>query len=133
MSAPDRRAMLDRADGAPSVRRQCALLSVARSGVYRGAQAGQRQRRRSDPPDRRAVHPLALPRLAPDDGDAADRGGRREPQARAAADASDGGRGARAKAENEQARARPQDLSLSPARHANHVWAADISVPQQAA
>ncbi len=35
MSAPDRRAMLDRADGALSVRRQCALLGVARSGVYR--------------------------------------------------------------------------------------------------
>jgi putative transposase len=35
MSAPDRRAMLDRADGALSLRRQCALLGVARSGVYR--------------------------------------------------------------------------------------------------
>ena len=35
MSAPDRRAMLDRADKLLSVRRQCALLSVARSGVYR--------------------------------------------------------------------------------------------------
>ena len=35
MSAPDRRAMLDRADAALSVRRQCALLNVARSGVYR--------------------------------------------------------------------------------------------------
>ena len=46
MSAPDRRAMLDRADKTLSVRRQCALLSVARSGVYRRAQAGQRQRPR---------------------------------------------------------------------------------------
>ena len=35
MSAPDRRAMLDRADKSLSVRRQCALLGVARSGVYR--------------------------------------------------------------------------------------------------
>jgi len=35
MSAPDRRAMLDCADRALSVRRQCALLGVARSGVYR--------------------------------------------------------------------------------------------------
>ena len=35
MSAPDRRAMLDRADQALSLRRQCALLGVARSGVYR--------------------------------------------------------------------------------------------------
>ena len=37
MSAPDRRAMLDRADQALSLRRQCALLGVARSGVYRPA------------------------------------------------------------------------------------------------
>ena len=35
MSAPDRRAMLDRADRALSLRRQCTLLGVARSGVYR--------------------------------------------------------------------------------------------------
>ena len=35
MSAPDRRALLDRADKALSIRRQCMLLGVARSGVYR--------------------------------------------------------------------------------------------------
>jgi putative transposase len=35
MSAPDRRALIDRGAGRPSVRRQCALLGVARSGVYR--------------------------------------------------------------------------------------------------
>lgn len=35
MSAPDRREMLDRVGKALSVRRQCALLGVARSGVYR--------------------------------------------------------------------------------------------------
>ena len=35
MSAPDRRAMVERPRGDLSVRRQCALLSVARSGVYR--------------------------------------------------------------------------------------------------
>ena len=35
MSAPGRRAMLDRADRTLSLRRQCALLGVARSGVYR--------------------------------------------------------------------------------------------------
>lgn len=39
MSAPDRKAMLDRTDEAVSVRRQCTLLWVARSGAYR-AQAG---------------------------------------------------------------------------------------------
>jgi putative transposase len=35
MSAPDRRTLVDRAADRPSVRRQCALLGVARSGVYR--------------------------------------------------------------------------------------------------
>jgi putative transposase len=35
MSAPDRRALLDHDHGALSIRRQCALLGVARSGVYR--------------------------------------------------------------------------------------------------
>ena len=35
MSAPDRRAMVGRPGEDLSVRRQCALLDVARSGVYR--------------------------------------------------------------------------------------------------
>ena len=35
MSTPDRRALLDRHHVRLSIRRQCALLSVARSGVYR--------------------------------------------------------------------------------------------------
>ena len=37
MSAPDRRALVDRDQREPSIRRQCTLLGVARSGVYRGA------------------------------------------------------------------------------------------------
>ena len=35
MSAPDRRAKLDRAHPDLSIRRQCAMLGIARSGVYR--------------------------------------------------------------------------------------------------
>ena len=35
MSAPERRAMVERPGKNLSVRRQCALLSFARSGVYR--------------------------------------------------------------------------------------------------
>lgn len=35
MSVSDRRAMLDRGDKALSMRQQCALVGVARSGVYR--------------------------------------------------------------------------------------------------
>jgi putative transposase len=34
MSPPDRRDMLDRDDKKLSIRRQCVLLGVARSGVY---------------------------------------------------------------------------------------------------
>ena len=39
MSAPDRRALLDRGHNDLSIRRQCRLLSVARSGVYRAPRA----------------------------------------------------------------------------------------------
>jgi hypothetical protein len=116
MSAPDRGAMLNRADEALPVRRHCACSERGALGRLPGAQAGERQRRRADAPDRRAVHRLAVSRLAPDDGDAARRGRQREPQAGAAADAADGDRRARAEAANDQARTRPQDLSLSPAR-----------------
>lgn len=35
MSTPDRRGMLDRADMALSIRRQCMLRGVARSGICR--------------------------------------------------------------------------------------------------
>ncbi len=35
MSIPDRRARLDRAHGTLSIRRQCRLLGLARSGIYR--------------------------------------------------------------------------------------------------
>ena len=35
MSTPDRRGVLDRADRALSIRRQCVLLGIAPSGVYR--------------------------------------------------------------------------------------------------
>jgi putative transposase len=35
MNAPDRRAKLDRAHGDLSLRRECAMLGLARSGVYR--------------------------------------------------------------------------------------------------
>ena len=39
MSALDRRALINRDHGRLSIRRQCALLGVARSGVYRPARA----------------------------------------------------------------------------------------------
>ena len=126
MSAPDRRAMLDRADRTLSLRRQCALLGVARSGVYR-------------------------PRTPPNDNDAALMRwidelftawpflGSRRMTAMLRGEGVFVNRkrvqrlmrlmgiaALRAAAENEQARARPQDLSLrSPAaiwtiERANH-------------
>src|SRR5436853_7392430 len=39
MSAPDRRAKLDRDHPHLSLRQQCAMLGIARSGVYRSAYA----------------------------------------------------------------------------------------------
>ena len=39
MSKPDREAMLDRDHATLSIRRQCSLLSLARSGVYRSQRA----------------------------------------------------------------------------------------------
>jgi len=68
MSAPDRRARLDRADRRLSLRRQCALLGVARSGVYRPAKPAND----NDAALMRRIDELftAWPflKLAPDDG-----------------------------------------------------------------
>ena len=87
MSTPDRRAMLDRDHPALSIRGQCRLLGLARSGVYRPAAGERRRGSGADAADRRAVHRLAVPRLAADDGDAAGRRPHGQPQAGAAADA----------------------------------------------
>ena len=67
MSAPARRAKVERSGAELSVRRQCALLNVARSGVYRPRPEGLRRRSGSDAPDRRAVSGEAVLRLAQDD------------------------------------------------------------------
>jgi putative transposase len=85
MSAPDRRALVDRDHAALSIRRQCALLGLARSGVYRRPAPGERQRVGAAAADQRAVHRLAIPRLAASDGTAAGGRPRRQPQAGAAA------------------------------------------------
>jgi putative transposase len=39
MSAPDRRRLVDRDNGVVSIRRQCELLGIARSGLYRSPSA----------------------------------------------------------------------------------------------
>ena len=116
MSAPDRRAKLDRAHGDLSIRRQCAMLGLARSGVYRKP----RPVNDNDLEAMRRIDALftARPvfgarRIRAD----AERGGFSDrPEACATADAGDGDRGAGAEAENDQARAGTQDLSLPLAR-----------------
>ena len=74
MSAPDRRALLDRGHRELSVRRQCALLGVARSGVYRQPRPANDNdlalMRRID----ELFTALAVPGLAADGGDAAAEG-----------------------------------------------------------
>jgi len=112
MSIPERRAMVERPAENLSVRRQCALLNLARSGVYRpgpvtGADDLALMRRIDELHlkwpfygSRRMVFELnqAWPR--------------HQPQARAKADARDGDRGAGSAPRHQQSRARPQDLSL---------------------
>ena len=106
MSAPDRRARLDMRHKTLSVRRQCALLGLARSGVYRTSPPAARTRRRRCAGSMRCTR-TSLLRLAADRLRAED-----EPQARAAADAADGHRGAGAEAPDEQACAGAQDFPV---------------------
>ena len=71
MSTPDRAKKLDRDHPGLSIRRQCGLLGLARSGVYRRRKAAGRRRTRADAPDRRAVPELSLSGRAADGRDAA--------------------------------------------------------------
>ena len=133
MSAPDRRAMLDRADRTLSLRRQCALFDVTRSGVYRPRKPAND----NDAALMRRIDELFTPR-GPFFGSRRMTAMLRgegvvcEPEARPAADASDGDRGAR----------KPRPRTSKPAHghkiypyllrnltieRANHVWAADIT------
>ena len=57
-----------------SIRRQCSLMGVTRSGVYRPKKPANNNELALMPCLRRVAHPLAITRLAPDDGDAAGRG-----------------------------------------------------------
>src|SRR5271155_2559780 len=67
MSAPARRAKVARSGAELSVRRQCALLNVARSGVYRPRPEASADDLALMAPDRRAVSGEAVLRLAQDD------------------------------------------------------------------
>jgi putative transposase len=71
MSVLDRRAMLDQGHADLSIRRQCELLGIARSGVYRPARAANDNdlglMRRID----ELFHAVAVPGLAAGGPDAA--------------------------------------------------------------
>ncbi len=82
MSTPDRRAMLERDHSTLSIRGQCRLLGIARSGVYRPAPANDdgddaALMRRIDALFMAWPFPRGVSGLATDDGDAAGRGDRR--------------------------------------------------------
>src|SRR5512134_2118884 len=116
MSRPDHLAMVDRGHAAVSVRRQCALLGVARAGVYRPVPA-------PGPEDLALMRRLdALYLEAPFYGsrrmaEALRRDGVRVgPSSGAPADASDGPGGVGAEAGDQPAGAGPSDLSLPVAR-----------------
>jgi len=97
MSVPDRRKLVDCSHGSLSIRRQCALLGIARSGVYR------------PPPAANDNDPSVMPRIDelftawPFLGSrrmttSASRGPCHQSQAGAAVDAQNGHRGAWAEA-----------------------------------
>src|SRR5947208_815932 len=114
MSAPDRRAKLDRDHPRLSVRRQCAMVGISRSGVYRPPRPANDDDltvlRRID-----ELFTLAAPGLTTDDGDAAGRGTGDQPQACAAVDASNGDRRFGAEAADHEAGGGTHDLSVSSA------------------
>jgi transposase len=112
MSTPDRRGMLDRAEKALSIRRQCMLLGVARSGVYGPLRPANDNglalygaSMSCSPPGRSAER------------DAGGCGASGQSQARAALHAQEGHRSAGIEAEHDEAGAGPQDLSLSVTQH----------------
>ena len=116
MSAPDRRAMVERSGKDLSVRRQCALVGVARSGIYRPKPVAGGGRSGGDAPHRRTASRTSVLRLAANDLRTQQGRPWGQPQAGAAADAGDGDRGAGSAPRHEQSRARAQDIPLPAAR-----------------
>ena len=131
MSAPDRRAMVERPGKHLSVRRQCALVGVARSGVYRPQAHRRGGRSGGDAPHRRTASRTSVLRLAANDQPS--NSTRRAVGSGAAVDAGDGDRSAGSAPRHEQSRALAQDIPLPAARpedcprKPNHVWAADVT------
>ena len=137
MSAPDRRAMLDRADEALSVRRQCALLGVARSGVYRAAKPANDNdaalMRRIDElfTERPFLGSRRMAAMLSAEGAPLNRK-RMQRLMRRMGIAALGPKPSTTKPAPGH-KIYPYLLRNLTIERANHVWAADISVPQQAA
>jgi putative transposase len=123
MSAPDRRRLIDRKGVALSIRRQCELLGIARTGLYRSASAANGN-------DLALTRRIDVPRLASNDDDAAGGGLCHQPQAGAAADAQDAHCRARPEAADEKPASGhkifPYLLGTLAINRANQVWCADI-------
>jgi hypothetical protein len=86
MSASDRRSRLDRAHPELSIRRQCAMLGLARSGVYRKTRPANdndlEAMRRIDAPQRRGHLYFALTALTARSADRATSSSERSPRPR---------------------------------------------------
>ena len=113
MSAPARRAKVERTGAELSVRRQCALLNVARSGVYRPQPETSAEDLAADAADRRALSGKTVLRLAQNDVRPQRGRPRGQSQAGATADAADGARRAGPASRHEQGRAEQQDHTLT--------------------
>ena len=116
MSAPDRRAMVERPGKDLSMRRRCALVGVARSAVYRPKPVARADDLAVMAPHRRTASRTSVLRLAANDLRTQQGRPWGQPQAGAAADAGDGDRGAGSPPRHEQSRARAQDIPLPAAR-----------------
>ena len=123
MNRAERVAMVERGRAELSVRRQCALLELPRSGIYRKPAApdpGELALMRWLDEQYLATPFVACPGegrgLAADDGGAAPDGPSDQPQARATIDAADGPRSPGAKAQDQPAGGAVPDLPLPAAR-----------------
>src|SRR6266446_7443445 len=108
MSRAERLALIDRHDPELPVTRQCGLMTVSRSSVYRPPAPGQRRGSGDHGANRSAVSGSALLWLAPYGGVAGNPGPPGQPQAGPATNAADRAGGGLSAAEHEQAGGRAQ-------------------------
>ena len=120
MSAPARRAKVERTGADLSVRRQCAAAERGALGGLSPPARAFRRRSGSDASDRRALSGEAVLRLAQNDVRTQRGRPRGQSQAGAAADAPDGARRPGSASRHEQGRAGKQDIPVPAARRVDH-------------